>query len=109
LVTDACFGGSIFEATRSAFDNAPSHIRNLYERNSRKAMTSGAKEEVPDKSVFTEYLLDALETNEKDFYTASELFNYVLEPVSSNTRNAPQFGIIQNTKHEGGDFIFIKR
>lgn len=109
LVTDACFGGSIFEATRSAFDNAPAHIRNLYERNSRKAMTSGAKEEVPDKSVFTEYLLDALETNEKAFYTASELFNYVLEPVSSNTRNAPQFGIIQNTKHEGGDFIFIKR
>lgn len=109
LITDACFSGSIFEATRSAFDNAPSYIKNIYNRSSRKAMTSGMKEEVPDKSVFTQYLLKGLEENTKRFLTASELFNFVLEPVTSNTNNAPQFGVIRNAKHEGGDFIFVKK
>ncbi len=109
LVTDACFSGSIFENTRSAFDSAPQHIQNLYERGSRKAMTSGMKEEVPDKSIFLEYLVKGLEANSKKYLTAGELFNYLIEPVLSNTSNAPQFGVIRNTKHEGGDFIFIKK
>ncbi|UCH15439.1 MAG: caspase family protein, partial [Bacteroidales bacterium] len=51
LVTDACFGGSIFK-TRKAFNDASIGINKLYELNSRKAMTSGTLKEVPDKSVF---------------------------------------------------------
>ncbi len=109
LITDACFSGSIFENTRNAFDNAPQHIQNLYARSSRKAMTSGMKEEVPDKSIFLQYLIKGLEENEKKYLTAGELFNFIIEPVLSNTSNAPQFGVIRNTKHEGGDFIFIKK
>lgn len=109
LITDACFSGSIFENTRSAFDNAPQHIQNLYARSSRKAMTSGMKEEVPDKSIFLEYLIRGLEENEKKYLTAGELFNFIIEPVLSNTSNAPQYGVIKNTKHEGGDFIFIRK
>jgi len=109
LITDACFSGSIFENTRNAFDNAPQHIQNLYDRSSRKAMTSGMKEEVPDKSVFLEYLVKGLEENKKKYLTAGELFNFIIEPVLSNTKNAPQYGVIRNTKHEGGDFIFVKK
>lgn len=110
LITDACFGGSIFEeATRAAFDNAPKYIKNLYERQSRQAMTSGTKELVPDKSIFVEYLLKGLEANTTSYLSAGSLFEYVREPVLSNTNNAPQFGAIRNTQHEGGDFIFIKK
>jgi hypothetical protein len=72
-------------------------------------MTSGMKEEVPDKSVFLEYLVKGLEENKKKYLTAGELFNFIIEPVLSNTKNAPQYGVIRNTKHEGGDFIFVKK
>ncbi|NJL15084.1 MAG: hypothetical protein HC913_20165 [Microscillaceae bacterium] len=109
LITDACFSGSIFEATRNAFDNAPKHIQNLYARASRKAMTSGAKEEVPDRSIFLEYLIKGLQDNMEPYLTASELFNYIQTPVLSNTSNAPQFGVIRNARHEGGDFVFVKK
>ena len=109
LITDACFSGSIFDDTRSAFDNAPQHIKSLYSRTSRKAMTSGSKEEVPDKSVFTEYLIKGLQDNTKHYLTANELFNFLQEPVLSNTNTVPRFGVIQNTKHEGGEFVFVKR
>ncbi len=109
LITDACFSGTILMKTRRAMANAPKHIQNLYQRDSRKAITSGTKEEVPDQSVFVEYLLRILQENQKQYLIAQELFNYVLEPVTSNTRNAPQYGVIYDTGHEGGEFIFVKR
>ncbi|MEQ8325080.1 MAG: caspase family protein, partial [Vicingaceae bacterium] len=49
LVADACFGGGIFK-TRAAFDDADRSINNLYKFDSRKAMTSGMLNEVPDRS-----------------------------------------------------------
>jgi WD40 repeat protein len=109
LITDACFSGSIFQTTRNAFENAPAHIQTLYNLTSRKAMTSGNLQEVPDKSIFTEYLIKGLEQNTKKYLTAHDLFNSLYTPVMSNTNNTPQYGVIQNSKHEGGDFVFIKR
>lgn len=108
LITDACFGGSIFESTRG-IEDAPKAIRNLYSRASRKAMTSGQKETVPDKSVFIEYLLKGLKENQETYLPAIRLHAFLQEPVLSNTNNAPEYRVIRNTKHEGGEFIFIKR
>jgi hypothetical protein len=54
LITDACFGGSIFK-TRSVSMEATRAIQMLYDLPSRKAMTSGTLTEVPDKSSFIKF------------------------------------------------------
>jgi hypothetical protein len=108
LITDACFGGSIFK-TRRAFSDAPIAINKLYDLPSRKAMTSGTLEEVPDKSVFLEFLLKRLQQNEEKYLSTEELFTSFRAAVLNNSPNVPQYGTIQNTGDEGGDFIFIKR
>ncbi len=108
LITDACFAGSIFKS-RAGFLDASVAVNKLYSLTSRKAMTSGTLEEVPDRSVFLEFLLKRLLENEKKYLSASELFNNFREAVLNNSPNVPQYGVIQDTGDEGGDFIFMKR
>ena len=108
LIADACFSGGIFK-TRGAFDNASYAITKLYNMPSRKAMTSGTLKEVPDKSVFIKYLLKRLNENEKTYVSAAEIFNSFREAVLNNSPNIPQYGMIQNSGDEGGEFIFIKK
>lgn len=108
LISDACFAGSIFK-TRGAFQDASVAINKLYAATSRKAMTSGNLKQVPDKSVFLEFLVKRLYENEKKYISTSELFNSFREAVLNNSPNIPLYGVIQDTGDEGGDFIFIKR
>ena len=108
VIADACFSGAIFK-TRSAFSQAPKGIQKLYEIPSRKAMTSGILQEVPDKSIFLEYLLKRLEDNSEKFLPSEILFSSFKTAVMNNSPNVPQYGIIQNVGDEGGDFIFITR
>ena len=108
LISDACFAGSIFK-TRGAFQDASLAINKLYSMTSRKAMTSGNLKQVPDRSVFLEYLVKRLYENEKKYISAGELFNSFREAVLNNSPNIPQYGVIQDTGDEGGDFIFVKR
>ena len=107
LITDACFGGSIFK-TRSV-DAMIKKVHELYKDKSRKAMTSGNLSEVPDNSVFVNFLLKTLETNKDPFLPSAALFNRLYEPVSNNTPTTPQFGVVQGAGDEGGDFIFFKK
>lgn len=110
LITDACFGGGIFK-TRAAFSGNFNAIEELYEIPSKKAMTSGAMEEVPDKSIFLKYLARNLKINDNKYLTSEDLFAKFKNAVINNSPNSqiPQFGVIQNTGDEGGDFIFIKK
>jgi len=109
LIADACFSGAIFKS-RTAFTDAPQGIEKLYELPSRKAMTSGILQEVPDESVFMKYLLKRLDENEEKFLPSEVLFSSFKSAVMNNSPNIPQYGIIQNVGDEGGgDFIFIKR
>lgn len=107
LIADACFSGGIFK-TRSAF-NIDQVTERLYQLPSRKAMTSGTLKEVPDKSVFIEYLLKRLNENDEKYLTSEQLFSNLRPAVLNNSSNIPQYGTIQNTGDEGGDFIFIKK
>lgn len=108
LITDACFGGGIFK-TRAAFDDADRSINNLYKYESRKAMTSGMLNEVPDKSVFMENLIERLNDNEQKYISSSDLFMQFRNNVMNNSNNSPQYGTVHNTGDKGGDFIFIRR
>lgn len=107
LITDACFGGSIFK-TRAVADVMKRFIE-MYRDNSRKAITSGNLSEVPDKSVFLHFFLKQLEDNTDVFLSSSTLFTRIYEPILDNGTSTPQFGVIQGAGDEGGDFFFIKK
>ena len=108
LIADACFSGSIFK-TRSAFADAQPAINKLYELPSKKAMTSGNLKEVPDQSVFLEYLVKRLKNNKEKYISADMLFASFRQAVMNNSPTEPQFGTIQNAGDEGGEFIFIRK
>jgi len=108
LIADACFTGSIFK-TRKAFTNSAVAIEKLYSLPSRKAMTSGTLEEVPDKSVFVEYLIKRLKENTEIYLSSENLFTSFRTAVMNNSPNLPQYGEINNTGDEGGEFIFIRK
>lgn len=108
LISDACFSGSIFK-TRAAFDDADKSTKALESLPSRKAMTSGTLKEVPDESVFVKYFQKRLVENKQKYISARTLFDSFRVAVMNNSENVPQFGVINQTGDEGGDFIFIKK
>lgn len=110
LISDACFSGSIFEfAKRNVTNTSLKVTKKLLQKKSRKAMTSGLNKSVPDESMFIKYLLKELENNDRPYIRAGELYNEIREAVMSNTDNNPQYEIIKNANHEGGEFVFLKR
>jgi caspase domain-containing protein len=106
LITDACFGGSIFKS-RAAFMDATLAVNKLYELPSRKAMTSGTLTEVPDQSAFLKYMIDRLDNNSEKYLSSEQLFSSFRIAVINNSNVIPQFGEIKDVGDEGGDFIFI--
>jgi hypothetical protein len=108
LVTDACFGGSIFKTREVISEINEFAVAKIYQLPSRKAMTSGTLTTVPDNSKFMEYLLKRLRDNPNQFLTARQLFFSVETAVMNNTNTVPQFGVIQEAGDEGGDFIFMR-
>ncbi|WP_109832094.1 caspase family protein [Reichenbachiella versicolor] len=108
LITDACFGGSIFK-TRKAFNNASMGVFKLNKMVSRKAITSGTLTEVPDESAFMKYLLKKLNTNGDKYLTTEQMFYDIKPAVLNNSPSTPQYGVMQGTGDEGGDFVFIQK
>lgn len=108
LISDACFSGSIFKS-RNVMANMMAKISEMYKYPSRRAMTSGNLSQVPDKSYFAEFLVRRLSDNSDAFLPAQTLFYRIFEPVNNNSPATPQFGVVQGTGDEGGDFIFTRR
>ena len=108
LIADACFSGGIFK-TRKAFPDATDNVDKVYDKPSRKAMTSGSLTEVPDKSVFLEQLVKRLDENTIGYLPAEELFSSFKTTVMNSSPTVPQYGDIKGTGDEGGDFIFVRR
>jgi hypothetical protein len=108
LITDACFGGSIFK-TRAAFADATLAVNKLYELPSRKAMTSGTLTEVPDQSAFLKYMIERLDKNTEKYLSSEQLFSSLRIAVINNSNVIPQYGEIKDVGDQGGDFIFIHR
>lgn len=109
LISDACFSGAILQ-TRSLSGSAKP-FQELHRVPSRRAITSGTKETVPDRSVFVRYLIEALETNTSKFVQAQKLFTNLQTAVIHNspTVQKPQYGVIHASGDKGGDFIFVRK
>ncbi len=109
LITDACFSGSVFK-TRGLGKDAPAAMKEMDEKISRVAITSGNDTEVPDESVFMKYLIKALSENKEKFLTAQKMFiNQIIEAVMTETKTEPRYGTLELAGHVGGDYIFSKK
>ncbi|MFH1319194.1 MAG: caspase family protein, partial [Bacteroidota bacterium] len=116
LISDACFSGDIFRGTTISvpFEDSEKYYKKVHNLKSRQAITSGGLEPVMDggndgHSVFTYYLLKALNDNNNKYYDSGSLYNDIKIPVTNNSDQSPKLQPIKNTKDEGGQFIFIKK
>jgi hypothetical protein len=111
LISDACFSGGILKTRDLGQDYDEAVYDNIYQRKSRKAITSGELETVPDNSVFLKYMVKTLRENKQRFLTSKDLFSKFYKAVLHNSPNKqmPQEGVIHAAGDEGGDFIFFRQ
>jgi uncharacterized caspase-like protein len=119
LISDSCYSGSLLrggEAEDEKIDDADrTHaLLKLQSERSRILITSGNNEPVADAgggghSIFAKALLTGLEKADHDAFSARELFDgYILQQVTANADQEPQFRPLEKVGHEGGDFVFVK-
>jgi len=116
LISDACFSGDIFrgKTLEIPFEESERYYRNVHNKMSRKAITSGGVEPVMDggregHSVFAYYLLKTFDYNNYAYFDASQLYENIKIPVTNNSSQEPEFHPIKDTGDEGGQFIFFKK
>ena len=91
------------------------HINKLFEKPSRVLIASGGNEPVTDAggkghSIFSDVLITALKEPFQEVFTAEELMTrHLKESVAGRTEQTPEYKVIRNSGHDGGDFIFVKR
>ncbi|MDP8228696.1 MAG: caspase family protein, partial [Candidatus Electryoneaceae bacterium] len=114
-VVDACFGGTLDpviaaadfrgESQRPPRMTSAEYVNHRMQYKTRRFLTSGGKEYVPDESVFCYYFLEALRTMGGDdgILTLFEIYGTVdrITPV-------PRQGIFGGNE-PGSDFLFIAR
>jgi len=60
--------------------------------------------------VFCFSKIQALKNTERDVFTAEEMHTlYIREHVAGRTEQTPEYKVIRNSGHDGGDFVFVKR
>ena len=80
-------------------------------RKSNRSPDPRTLKEVPDRSVFLDYLVKRLEQNTAPLLSSQQLFASFRTAVINNSPNqqVPQYSDIQQAGDEGGDFIFIRK
>ncbi|MCB9168702.1 MAG: caspase family protein [Flavobacteriales bacterium] len=116
LISDVCYGGAIFrenlemnpvEAVASDTD-----LDDLMTKRSRRVMTSGDVDLVPDDSFFFHSLLRTLEKNDRLFLESSHLYDQVIADIKQARQTdpgaqipKPQYGRLMNTGDRKGDLV----
>lgn len=119
VLSDACYGGSIFNAEEDFEDigarPTDADLKDLWGKPSRHVMTSGKIEPVPDESVFFQHFLGRLKSHQRTYLDIAALYASVLDDIKADrleqpdaTIPAPQFGWLRRTGHRKGSMI-LKR
>ncbi len=118
VVADSCYSGTIsrsFDPKLSSIGGPrESFLLRLMEKQSRILIASGGNEPVNDSggsghSIFAEVFLKALRNPFDMRFTAEELVTrHIKEPVAGRSSQTPEYKVIRNSGHDGGDFVFIK-
>jgi len=121
VISDSCYSGAILRkgGAKLGVNRADMHYyKEIYQKKSRTALTSGALEPVsdgdplnPNHSVFTNGFLYALQNNQKPIFTLEEKFSDIKRYVRiKSDMQTPLYSDIAKTGHDmGGDFIFVDR
>ncbi|WP_421765458.1 caspase family protein [Ekhidna sp.] len=131
LISDCCFSGALIDLSRSSINPDPEipisnksfpngviakqlrlQILNNYQKNSVHVITSGAKEEVPDKSEFARELNKFLKYQETHpVLPGNKLFFNLYQHITQMERPLPepQFGTLRDANHDGGQFQFFDK
>ncbi len=116
LVSDSCFSGDFFRGSRAGLPTIDdAFLKRAYSRSSRQAISSGGLEPVSDagfagNSVFSHFLVAALNNNRNPYLIPSEIFSEIKAGVGKNANQLPQFGDLHGTGgQDGGELIlFLK-
>ncbi len=111
VVADSCFSGTM---TRGISINVGSnrYLDKMVKKPSRTLIASGGNEPVSDSggkghSVFAEALIQGLAEMDRDVFTAEQLYYaHIKEQVAGNAEQTPEYSVIRNSGHNGGDFVF---
>lgn len=116
LIVDACYSGGILRLVDD--DEEPvdgSVFLSEIDETSRLALTSGQMHAVFDDgygghSVFTHYLLKALENNKDQYITPYQIFKNVRDIVyaETNKKQRPDFGPIRSKEVDNGNFGLLR-
>lgn len=118
IVADSCYSGtltrniSVQTNTIHAFNR---YLGKMFERASRTLIASGGNEPVSDgggsgHSVFAQAFLEALKNPGMKAFTAEQLFrDHLKERVAGVSQQIPEYKVIQDSGHAGGDFVFIRK
>jgi len=116
IIADSCYSGTL---TRSAVvslstsENRKTYLEKLLTKPARILISSGGNEPVTDAggsghSIFADALIKALKSMDQEMFTAEELFaSRIKESVAGRAEQTPEYQIIRDSGHDGGDFIFV--
>jgi len=112
LIADTCYGGSLFRGA-----DEPDRSARWYQRAmnvpSRYLITSGNLEPVLDSgirhSIFAQEILNALQYEERDIFSASDLAVSIRTQVSQLTGQLVRMGPLNTPAHAGGEFVFMRK
>lgn len=111
LITDACFSGSMFLPSPVEASGFQADQEARLARSSRRAITSGSLNTVPDASPFLKFLLNTLANNTASPLPAARLYSMVVTTLTRTTLGrelpTPVLGVLPNTGDAGGDFPFV--
>ena len=119
IVADSCYSGTFTRASSLAkLESAQKRIvylKKMQKKRSRTLLASGGNEPVTDigggeNSIFAKAFLVGLNQMDLDEFTAEELYiQYIKEMVAGSSDQTPEYNIIRNSGHEGGDFVFKRK
>lgn len=116
VVADACFSGEILKGAPIPLltKDDPQYLRNVFQRPSRWALTSGGEEPVMDggregHSVFAYYFLKALREVEGKFFTTSQVYERLKFGVGNNSVQMPRYDELRDVGSEHGEFVFVRK
>jgi formylglycine-generating enzyme required for sulfatase activity len=109
VLSDACFSGALFRGTTiDEKAKVPAYYRMALSQPVRWAITSGDLETVPDESVFSRKIVQALEYPRTNVFAASDIVSWIKNDVTELTGRKPRFGPLRTaSSSESGEFVFL--
>jgi len=117
VVADSCYSGTMTRSIPGTISSKKAHeqyLQKMLKKISRTLMASGGNEPVSDSggkghSIFSDVFLWALRNAEKKVFTAEDLFySSIKESVAGRSGQTPEYSIIRDSGHDGGDFLFVR-